>query len=294
MPCGDYEFGADGKMLNGLVQKADGLYYYFNGKIDWKKAGLHKIDGDYYFINAQGKCVTGPYNAWATFCDLPCGDYEFGADGKMLNGLVQKADGLYYYFNGKIDWKKAGLHKIGDDYYFINTAGKCVTGTYNVWATFCDLPCGEYEFGADGKALHGFIEKNDGIYVYVNGKPGSANPGLTKIDGYYYFVNSEGKCVTGTYYAWDTNCDLPCGEYTFDEQGRMLDGFVTKDDGVYYYENGKVGRCGVNYIDGYYYFINSKGKLVTDQIFYVWEANGLILESNYIFDEFGHIVKLAY
>jgi len=293
LPCGEYEFGADGKMLQGIVEKADGHYYYFNGKVDWTKAGLHKIGEDYYFITTAGKCVTGTYYAWATFCDLPCGEYGFGADGKMLQGIVEKADGYYYYFNGKIDWKKAGLHKVGDDYYFVTTAGKCVTGAYYAWETFCDLPCGNYEFGADGKMLHGFIEKEDGIYSYVNGKPGSANPGLAKIDGYYYFINTAGKCVTGTYYAWATNCDLPIGTYEFDEQGRMYDGFVTKADGIYYYENGKIGKHGVNYIDGHYYFLNTQGKLVTNQTFWVWETNGLILETNYVFNELGQIIDVV-
>ncbi len=294
LPCSEYEFAADGKMLQGIVEKADGYYYYINGKVDWTQAGLHKIGDDYYFINTAGKCVTGAYYAWATFCDLPCGNYEFAADGKMLQGIIEKADGYYYYVNGQINWQQAGLHKIGEDYYFINTAGKCVTGAYYAWATFCDMPCGNYEFGADGKMLHGFVEKEDGIYCYVNGKPGSLNPGLAKIDGYYYFINTLGKCVTGTYYAWATNCDLPIGTYEFDEQGRMLDGFVTKADGIYYYENGKIGKVGVNYIDGYYYFLNTQGKLVTNQTFWVWETNGLILESSYIFNELGQIVKLAY
>ncbi len=293
LPCDNYEFGADGKMLQGIVEKADGYYYYVNGKIDWTLAGLHKVGDDYYFVTVNGKCVTGPYYAWATFCDLPCDNYEFGADGKMLQGLVEKADGKYYYVNGKIDWTAAGLHKISDDYYFVNTKGKCVTGSYYAWETFCDLPCGNYEFGADGKMLHGFIEREDGIYCYVNGKPGSANPGLAKIGNYYYFINTKGVCVTGTYYAWATNCDLPIGNYEFDEEGRMLNGFVNKDDGIYYYVNGKIGTVGVNYIDGYYYFINSKGRLITDQVFYVWETNGLILETNYVFNEYGQIVGMS-
>ncbi|MBE6933611.1 MAG: hypothetical protein E7462_00935 [Ruminococcaceae bacterium] len=293
LPCSNYEFAADGKMLQGLVEKADGLYYYVNGKIDSNQAGLHKIGDDYYFISSAGKCVTGNYYAWATHCDLPCGNYEFAADGKMLQGLVEKADGLYYYVNGRIDSNQAGLHKFGDDYYFVSSAGKCVTGTYYAWATHCDLPCSNYEFGADGKMLHGFVERADGIYCYVNGKLGSANPGLAKIGDYYYFINTAGKCVTGSYYAWATNCDLPVGTYEFDEQGRMLNGFVNKADGVYYYVNGKIGNVGVNYIDGYYYFLNTKGQLVTNQTYWVWETNGLLLEASYVFNEQGQIIGLA-
>ena len=85
-------------------------------------------------------------------------------DGKMANGLVEMSDGIYYYVNGKVNWQEAGLHKIGDDYYFINTAGKCVTGPYYAWATYCDMPCGKYEFGPDGKMLDGIVEKEDGYY----------------------------------------------------------------------------------------------------------------------------------
>ena len=71
----------------------------------------------------------------------------------MLQGIVEKADGYYYYVNGKLDWTLAGLHKIGDDYYFVSTTGKCATGAYYAWETFCDLPCGHYVFGADGKMI---------------------------------------------------------------------------------------------------------------------------------------------
>ncbi len=288
LPCSEYYFGEDGKMLNGIVKQGDNYYCYFNGKIDWTKAGLHKIGDDYYFISTSGKCVTGKYYAWETFCDLPCSEYYFGEDGKMLNGVVKQGDGYYCYFNGKIDWTKAGLHKIGEDYYFISTSGKCATGTYDAWETFCDLPCGSYVFGEDGKMLHGFVEVDGETYCYVNGKLG--NPGLAKIDGYYYFIDSKGKCVTGKYYAWATNCDLPCGEYYFGEDGKMYDGFVTLNDGIYYFEQGKLGKVGLNYIDGYYYFITYSGKLIVSQSYYVWETNGLLLETTYQFNALGQIV----
>ncbi len=288
LPCGDYYFGEDGKLLNGVVKQGDSYYCYFGGKLDWSKAGLHKIGDDYYFVNSAGKCVTGKYYAWATFCDLPCGDYYFGEDGKLLNGVVKQADGYYCYFNGKLDWSKAGLHKIGDDYYFVTSSGRCATGSYNAWATFCDLPCGTYMFGEDGKMLHGFVEIDGERYCYVNGKLGNA--GLAKIDGDYYFINSLGKCVTGRYYAWATNCDLPCGEYYFGADGKMLDGFVTLDDGLYYFVDGKPGTVGLNYIDGYYYFILYGGKLIVNQSYYVWETNGILLETTYQFNELGQIV----
>ena len=71
----------------------------------------------------------------------------------------------------------------------------------------------------------------------------------------------------------------------------MLDGFITREDGIYYYELGQYGRLGLNYIDGYYYIVNYGGKLVTNQRYYVWETNGLSIEMNYNFDEFGRVIS---
>jgi len=290
LPIGEYEFGPDGKMLQGIVEKEDGFYCYYNGKIDYKKAGLTKVGDDYYFVSTTGKCATGKYNAWATNCDLPIGEYEFGPDGKMLQGIVEKDGVVYCYVNGKLGGSNAGLTKIGDDYYFIENTGKCATGTKYAWATNCDLPCSTYEFGADGKMLHGLVEKDGETFCYVNGKLGGNAAGLTKFGEDYYFVAANGKCATGTKYAWATNCELPLGNYEFGPDGKMYNGFVTKADGIYYYDHGKIGKLGLNYIDGHYYFIRSNGKLVTNQDFYVWETNGLLMELTYKFNELGQII----
>ena len=293
LPVGEYTFGADGKMLHGIVQRDDGDYYYINGQNVWTAAGLHKIGDDYYYIEATGKVASGRHYVLDSFCDLPAGIYEFAADGKMLNGVVAKADGYYWYVNGQIDWKAAGLYEIDGYYYFITTTGKCVTGNYVAWATYCDLPVGTYEFAADGKMLHGFVEKEDGLYVYVDGKPGSENPGLTKIGDYYYCVDETGKCVTGVYTATATHCDLPVGTYEFDAQGRMLNGFVTKTDGIYYYVNGKIGNEGINYVDGFYYYVTATGKLITNQTYRVVKTNGLIMEGSYQINANGQLVRIV-
>ena len=290
LPCGNYEFGADGKMLQGIVEKTDGYYYYINGKKAGNKAGLTKVGDDYYFVASNGRCAKGSYYAWATNCDLPCATYEFGADAKMLQGIVEKTDGYYYYINGKKAGNKAGLTKIDDNYYFVASNGRCAVGSYYAWATNCDLPVGTYEFGADGKMLHGLVTKEDGIYCYVNGKLGGGVAGLNKFGDDYYFVTTSGRLATGKYNAWATNCDLPVGTYEFGADGKMLNGFVTKTDGIYYYVNGNFGRVGLNYIDGYYYFVGINGRLVTNQSFYVWETNGLLIETTYKFNELGQII----
>jgi len=150
LPCSTYEFGDDFKMLNGLEWKDDVLYYYVNGKPG--PSGLTKIGDDYYFIGGYGKCSTGEKYAWATNCDLPIGTYTFGADYKMLQGIVKMEDGYYYYVNGNPG--PSGLTKVGNDYYFVGGYGKCAVGEKYAWATNCDLPVGTYTFGEDGKMLN--------------------------------------------------------------------------------------------------------------------------------------------
>jgi len=60
--------------------------------------------------------------------------------------------------NRKLVTNDAGLRKIGDDYYFVASNGRCATGEYNCWATKCDLPTGTYEFDAECKMIAGPIK----------------------------------------------------------------------------------------------------------------------------------------
>ena len=70
----------------------------------------------------------------------------------------------------------------------------------------------------------------------------------------------------------------------------MLDGFVTIDDTIYYYENGNTPRPGIIEVDGDYYFVDWGGVIVTNQKFFVFEGNGYTIKMNYTFDETGKIV----
>ena len=285
--CAGYLFGDDYRAVSGLISKNNNFYYYWNGKP--KMAGLVEVDGAYYFAkDGNGLCVTGKYYVWNGNGILPEGNYEFGEDGKMLDGIVERDGKYYYYENGKP--KMAGLVEVDGAYYFAKNAdGLCVTGKYYVWMGNGILPEENYEFGADGKMLDGIVERDGKYYYYENGKPKMA--GLVEVDGAYYFAkNADGLCVTGKYYVWMGNGILPEGNYEFGADGKMLDGFVNREDGIYYYENGRIGRVGLNYIDGYYYFISPDGKLIVDQTYYVWEPNGYTICRNYTFDSLGRVV----
>ncbi len=290
LPNGTYEFGADGKILNGVVDKDGVLCYYENGQP--KMAGLVEIDGDYYFAyGKKGEVAIGSMYVWNTNgIELENPNCEFGADGKMLNGIVDKDGTLCYYVMGRP--KMAGLINIDGDYYFAyGKNGEVAIGSMYVWKTngieLENLNC---EFGADGKMLNGLVERNGKKYYYEMGRPRMA--GLVEVDGAYYFVDGkDGSVATGSVYVWQTNDLMDKDTYAFGADGKMLDGFVTVNGSLCYYENGKNGEVGLNYIDGYYYFIDYGGKVWTNGTFYVWDTNDLSIGMKYTFDKTGKIVK---
>ena len=210
----------------------------------------------------------------------------------MLDGIVNKNGTLYYYVMGRP--KMAGLIEIDGDYYFAGGANGelAVSKVQNVWkANGISLSNPNCEFGADGKMLNGIVERDGKLYYYEMGKTKTA--GLIQIDGDYYFAGGANGEITVNkkQYVWQSNGLLPEDNYEFGADGKMLNGFVTRDDGIYYYDTGKYGRVGLNLIDGDYYFVGYYGKLYTNGTYYVWETNGYSICMNYTFDETGKLVK---
>ncbi len=289
IPESNREFGPDGKMLDGIVEKDGTLYYYELGKAS--ALGLIYLDGDYYFVGgSKGELTVNKVQyTWETNNLLPKTNREFGPDGKMLDGIVEKDGTLYYYELGKAS--ALGLIYLDGDYYFVGgSKGELtVSQVRYVWQGNGIIPESNREFGADGKMLNGIVEKNGTIYYYEMGRASAV--GLVCVDGDYYFVNGKnGEVATQKQYVWIGNGLLPESNYEFGEDGKMLDGFVTRDGEIYYYENGKPGRIGLNYIDGYYYFITADGLVKRNCTYYAWETNGLSVGMNYTFDEYGRAV----
>ncbi len=279
-------FGDDYKAFTGIVEKNDTLYYYENGITG--PYGLTKYNDKYYYVYWGGVIKTGKQYVSTTNCDLSNGNYFFKEDGTLANGPALLDGTLCYFVDGKT--VTPGLYCYNGDYYYAYWGGVIQTGKQFVGTTYCDIPAGkEYEFGADGKMLNGIVNKNGTLYYYNNGITGTH--GLVEWEGDYYYVYWGGLVKTGKQYVSISYCDIPAGkEYEFGADGKMLNGFVLKDDGIYYYENGKTPLPGLVYIDGYYYFIYWGGKLITNQTFYVWEGNGLTIEMNYNFDELGRVI----
>lgn len=237
MEEGTYAFDAEGKLIqgatdkNGIVKDDDGvLRYYVNGKVTY--VGLIEIDGDFYYVRSNGEVVTDCVY-WITWTHglKEAGYYTFDENGKLTgtpkNGIVEEDGVLHYYVNGKLTY--AGLIKIGDDYYYVNSMCEVVRDCdYYISWTHDLLPQGKYHFDADGKLTgsvaplkNGIYEEDGSLYFYRNGE--RAYAGLIQIDGDYYYVRSTCEVVHDrSYYVYWTHGLMPEGYYNFDSAGRMI------------------------------------------------------------------------
>ena len=237
MEEGTYAFDAEGKLIqgatdkNGIVKDDDGvLRYYVNGKVTY--VGLIEIDGDFYYVRSNGEVVTDCVY-WITWTHglKEAGYYTFDENGKLTgtpkNGIVEEDGVLHYYVNGKLTY--AGLIKIGDDYYYVNSKCEVVRDCdYYITWTHDLKPQGKYHFDADGKLTgevaplkNGIYEEDGSLYFYRNGE--RAYAGLIKIDGNYYYVRSTCEVVHDrSYYVYWTHGLMPEGYYNFDSAGRMI------------------------------------------------------------------------
>lgn len=237
MEEGTYAFDAEGKLIqgatdkNGIVKDDDGvLRYYVNGKVTY--VGLIEIDGDFYYVRSNGEVVTDCVY-WITWTHglKEAGYYTFDENGKLTgtpkNGIVEEDGVLHYYVNGKLTY--AGLIKISDDYYYVNSKCEVVRDCdYYISWTHDLLPQGKYHFDADGKLTgevaplkNGIYEEDGSLYFYRNGE--RAYAGLIQIDGDYYYVRSTCEVVHDrSYYVYWTHGLMPEGYYNFDSAGRMI------------------------------------------------------------------------
>ena len=304
LPAGVYTFDENGiiQMYNGIITLDDGKWYYVNGRRT--DAGLIQPDGgDYYYAAEGGRIICGQeYEVTKTNGLLPQETYRFDEEGRMLfNGLYAYDGELWYYENGLKTPK--GLVKIGNDYYYIKPNCTAVRGTeYYVTKTNGLMDKGVYSFDEDGKMIiveH--VEKNglyweDGkLWYYENDV--RTHAGLILVDGYYYYIKSNGQAVTNSdYFVSNNNNLMERATHHFDENGHMTDVPVQKDGLVfengryYYYVNNVKTHAGLIKVGSDYYYINSSCYAVTNCEYYVSNTNGLMSSGTYTFDADGKMV----
>ena len=236
---GGYEFADDGRLIapiTGPFVDAESGYMYFaeNGVMVRNK--LVKFENDYYFARGNYLLIT-----WSTYISeeqanglLPAGEYQFGADGKLVmhNGPVADAYNSAYlnFYKDGVRVYEEGLYEYDGGYYYVRS-----NGLLDTWAIYVSeeqanglLPAGEYQFGADGKLVmhNGPVADaynsaylnfyKDGVRIYEEG--------LYEYDGDYYYVRSNGLLATWGIYVSEEKANglVPAGEYQFGADGKMI------------------------------------------------------------------------
>lgn len=308
---------ADTKIVGGEAQNltSDLVVWVVKGELLWHPGLVLFNDSYYYFptgaFETGNSFETGKdyYVSKTNDLDWPAqwgdgsfarGKYTFDGEGKlqMFDGLTDIGSDTYYYVKGAKTY--AGLIRLGDDFYYVNSACMVVKNkTYNVSKTNGLLPAGKYSFGPDGKMiresehLNGIVKKGSTWYYYVDGVKTYA--GLIKIDGAYYYVNSKFEVIHGrNYFISKTNGLMECKTYTFDADGKMVldsrDGIVKEGDTWYYYVGGVKTYAGLVQVNGAYYYVRSNFQVVHGQSYYVSKTNGLKSAGTYEFDADGKMV----
>ena len=299
--------------LQGVHPDENGVDCYYMDGVKVPR-GIFIMDGYYYYASQYGDLVKGR-QYWISITNgiLPEGSYLFDEEGRIVfeekkNGIYEEDDSLYLYKDGARYY--AGLFlgdgTVGDEgrYYYANTYGELIHGrSYWITKTNDLLPEKRYTFDEEGRIVfeeeevkkNGFVQENGGIYYYVDGALTYA--GLIEVDGYYYYVNSSCKVITGCkYWITKTNGLMAEKAYTFDDQGRMVmassgsTGFVEENGGIYYYVNGELTYAGLIEVDGNYYYVNSTGKVITGRKYWIAKTNGLMSEGSYVFDVTGKMI----
>ena len=303
LPAGTYTFADDGHiiMYNGIVKLDDGKWYYENGRRTY--GGLIQEGGYYYYATSDGSIVCGKdFYVTKTNGIIDAGVRTFDEEGRMiLNGLIEM-DGELWYFEDGVKTGK-GLVKVGDDYYYIKQNGAAVRGAdYYVTKTNDLMEKGLYTFGDDGKMVipettdkNGLIWEDGSLWYYVDNV--RTHAGLIYVDGYYYYIKTNGEAVRDTrYFVSNTNDLMPRAYHTFDDQGRMTDvptvknGLVEENGKLWYYENGEKAHPGLIQIDGDYYYICTSGYAIAGCDYYVSNTNGLLPKGTYTFADDGKMV----
>lgn len=293
--------------ITGLFELNGELYYAVNGeqKTGWRPAADSSGNTNYYYFDPiTGAAVDGTQQI---------GGYTYTFENKILvhGDLVTDANGTKYMWAGVAttqSWKT-----VDEDKYYFRSSGYAATGVY---AFNMDGVNAYYVFDESGvwqESVSGLYDVGEYTFYLENGIMVNY-PGLVEVDGnYYYFAyypdgdSSYFAAIKGrSYWVSKTNGLVAEGNYTFDEDGKMVNppvvdpdepdvknGIVEENDSLYYYVDGVLNYAGLIEIDGGYYYVKSNCEVVHGRSYWITKTNGLMPEKSYTFADDGKMVDPA-
>ncbi len=262
---GGYTFNADGTIEHFEnrqgIQTIEGTKFYL---IDGVKvaAGLVEIDGEFYYVRSSGALVIGQ-------------DYYVSKPNGLMHNGEEIKKGTYTFDNqGRIDWTlKNGIYaEDGSLYYYVDdvrTYAGLIIYTGDI-------------INADGSVTAG-VYNNSMIYVNTKGE--------VKNNCTYWISKNNGLIEKNRAFTFDANGIVVVVE--------EKDGFYFENGNWFYYVDGKLNYAGLVWCDGPegndpgYYYINSKGMLITGCTYWITKNNGLMQNQAYTFGENGKLVQLT-
>ena len=263
----------------------------YPGQDDPIKGAGDNEDGVYNFVGWTPDLVsvTGDADYTATFTFT---GWRSDANGKryFVNDEMQKGwlelDSGKYYLDPDTGYAAVGVVQIGED-----DPGHAfdANGVWqeNVSGVFTDSRTEDvYLIGS------GIVEVFPGLYMTENHE-------------YYYFgednkaIRGEIKWVEKNHADPDNVADrgmLPKWDYDFGDDGIIkhedvsINGIHESDGVLYYYIDGIRVHYGMFMQDGYYYYANRNGKLITDRTYWCTDNYGLMDEGSYPFDAQGRMI----
>ena len=202
---------------NSIVEYKDHVYYVNEDgamvKDSWRKLEFDGEEGWMYF-GPDGRAVE---KGWKTIGDrkyhftdhlMDHGWFENESTGKYVADKEEKIDGVYYVFNatGKMmtNWVGTDSGTSGSTYkYYDSESGVRADGWHYIQ---------EIEAGDDSE-----LASEEGWYYFKGGVPYSASYKTTAI--------ADGCGIAKINGSW----------YCFDENGKMVTGTVSANDGTWYY-----------------------------------------------------------
>lgn len=303
-----YCFTSDGSLLKGKgwFSKYD---EYNNYKKVWcyidengvLKTGYQTINGKDYYFDYDGKMVTGVVNIGGVIGEPNF--YCFDNNGALFKKEGwKKINEKWYYLNedGSLvnGWKKSG-----SDWYYLNYHHGMVSGPTKVIDNK-KLDYDVYYFKEDGRLTNrtGWInhingEFSDWYYVENGGK---AALGWNKINGTWYYFNSDAKMVTAPTRIFDKDSSKD-KIYFFDKNGayRRYSGWyelkpVDGEPCWYYFGEDGLAKTGWQTINGNKYWFAPNGIMCkgTSTIFENEVEDGCYKVDlpTYLFNESGALV----